>query len=496
MTRARYIFVRNLIKGLIFLSIAASAAAQTATGTVEGKVSNPLTGSPVRKALIRIGKDAIDSRYQATTDANGRYSISGIAPGKYHLWVQRPGLLPTVYGARGPNRPGKFITIAAGETKKDINVLVEAPAVITGHIYDEEGEPLSVPVILWHVIWRNGQKTMEQAGGGATDDEGAYRLYGLPAGTYLVSTNQTAPRTVTTREVYPLTFYPGSADALNAVPLRLAPGSEAIGIDLHLRKTVAINIRGLVTGAVPGQQFTIAIERRDAVRTPGIPSAYTAGDFTLSRIVPGSYTLTATSTANDKTFWGSTSIDVGTLDMDDIRIAVRQVTPIAGKTAPGISLQLSRQPVPMIELASKPDGTFLWPNPRPGKWTIEATHLTGGQYQKSPREIEIAPDFTGPLEVAIGTDGAEVKGSAAEAETILLLTDGKLPHVVKYAIADADGKYELHGIPPGKYRILALDDIETLSWEDPAVANGFEGQGVPIELAPAAKVAQDLHAPV
>lgn len=476
--------------------IAASASAQTATGTVEGKVSNPLTGSPVRKALVRIGKDPTDSRYQTTTDANGRYSISGIAPGRYHLWVQRPGLLPTVYGARGPNRPGKFITVAAGETKKDIDVLVEAPAVITGHIFDEEGEPLGVPVILWRVVWRSGQKTLEQAGGGATDDEGAYRLYGLPAGTYVVSTNQTVPRTVTSREVYPLTFYPGTADALNAVPLRLAPGSEASGIDFHLGKTVAVNIRGIVTNAVPGLQFNLTVERRDAVRIPGIPSAYTAGEFTLSRIVPGSYTLTATAMVADKTYSGSTSVDVGTLDMDDVRIAVNPVAPITGKTAPGISLQLTRQPMPMIELASKPDGTFVWPNPRPGKWTIEATRLTGAQYQKSPREIELAPDFTGALEVTIGTDGAEVKGTAAEAQTILLLTDGKTPRVVKYAIADADGKYEVHGIPPGKYRLLALDDIETLSWEDPAVANGFEGKGIPIELAPSAKATQDLHAPV
>src|ERR1700676_1384955 len=81
-TRARPIFVRNLIKALIFLSIAASAAAQTATGTVEGRVTNPLTGSPVRKAQVRIGKDQMDSRYQTITDANGRYSISGITPGR------------------------------------------------------------------------------------------------------------------------------------------------------------------------------------------------------------------------------------------------------------------------------------------------------------------------------------------------------------------------------------------------------------------------------
>jgi hypothetical protein len=444
---------------------------------------------------VKIGRDAADSRYQATTDVDGRYSIGGIAPGKYHLWVQRPGVLPAVYGARGPNRPGKVIAIAAGETKKNVDVQVEAPAVITGHIYDDEGEPLSVPIILWHVIWRNGQKTMEQAGGGATDDEGAYRLYGLPAGTYLVSTNQTVPRTVTSREVYPLTYYPGTPDTSNAVPLRVAPGSEASGIDFHLRKTVAVTVRGLVTNSVPGQQFTVAIERRDAAAAR-IPSVHTAGEFTLGRIVPGSYILTAISTGGDKTYWGSTNLDVGTLDMEDVRIAVSPVTPIAGKTAPGISLQLIQPPMPAIEVAAKSDGTFVWPNPRPGKWTIEATHLTGGQYEKSPREIEIAPAFTGPLEVAIGTDGAEVNGTAAESATVLLLTDGKTPRVVKYAIADADGKYELPGVPPGKYRLLALDDIETLSWEDPAVANGFEGQGVAIELAPSAKVTKDLHAPV
>jgi hypothetical protein len=80
-----------------------------------------------------------------------------------------------------------------------------------------------------------------------------------------------------------------------------------------------------------------------------------------------------------------------------------------------------------------------------------------------------------------------------ESATVLLISDGEKPvRVWKSAISDADGKFSINSIPPGKYRLLALDDVETSSWENPAVAQTFEGRGVAIELAPNAKAQHDL----
>ena len=63
---------------------------------------------------------------------------------------------------------------------------------------------------------------------------------------------------------------------------------------------------------------------------------------------------------------------------------------------------------------------------------------------------------------------------------------------VRATITDADGTFAMDSIPPGKYRLIALDDIETSSWDNPAVAQTFEGRGIAIELAPGNKALRTL----
>jgi hypothetical protein len=507
---------RNLIKTLIFLCVAGAAWAQTPTGTVSGSVANLLAGSPVRKAQVILLGDQNPNHYEALTDTDGKYSIAGVAPGRYRLSVQRQGFLSVAYGASGPNRPGKTVVIGAGEIKKDLNFAIEPPGVITGHVYDEEGEPLSVQVGIWRQTWRNGHRSLDQAGGVMANDEGEYRVFGLSAGTYVVNTLLSAPRNVlangtviNSRDVYPMTFYPGADDFASATSLRLGPGGEAGGIDFHLRKTIAVNVKGAVVAQNPGQQFVVTISRRDGLNA--MRNSSTGAEFLMQKIVPGAYTLTATSTGAEPHYSGSLNIDVGTLDMDDVRIqaglakmisgAVRW--DIEGHVKAELTVSLSRVMPAGIEqgarLTTNANGEFQWKDVRPGTWLVDVMPLSGGMYLKSPREIEVGPDFAGPLEIVVSAQGAQLSGKVqvsegkpVEAATVLVLTEGKQPRVAGYAISDMAGAYKVTGIPPGKYRLIAVEDIETLSWQDPAVAAGFEGKGVAVELASSARVVQDL----
>jgi Carboxypeptidase regulatory-like domain len=507
---------RNLIKVLIFLYVAGPVWTQTPTGTVSGRVANLLAGSPVRKAQVILLGDQNPNHYEAVTDTDGKYSIAGVAPGRYRLSVQRQGFLSVAYGASGPNRPGKSVVIGAGETKKDLNFAIEPPGVITGHVYDEEGEPLSIQVELRRQTWTNGHRVLRQAGGVMANDEGEYRIYGLPAGSYVVSTLQNAPRnflangTVTfPRDVYASTFYPGSEDLAGATLLRVAPGSEAEGIDFHLRKTTAVDVKGTVAAQSPDQQFVVTMTRRDGLNTSR--NTATGRDFLMQRIVPGAYVLTATSTGPEPRYSGTLNIDTGTLDVNGVQIPVSPekmipgVVQWEGETRPKgeFTVTLSRVlPAGMEQgnrFTAKADGHFQWENARPGTWLVDVTPLSDGMYLKFPREIEVGPDFSGPLEIVVSAQGAQVSGKVqvsegkpVEAATVLVVAEGGPPRVAGYAVSDAAGTYKVEGLPPGKYRMIAVEDIETLSWQDPSVAAGFEGKGVPVELAPSAKVSQDL----
>jgi len=47
---------------------------------------------------------------------------------------------------------------------------------------------------------------------------------------------------------------------------------------------------------------------------------------------------------------------------------------------------------------------------------------------------------------------------------------------------DQYGKFDLHGLAPGEYRIFAWDGIENNAWEDEDFLKPFEAQGTRIEV--------------
>ena len=77
------------------LSVSPSAAQQTATssgqtGTVTGLLRQAGSLKPVSKATIVVEGTALE----ATSDAEGRFTLAGIPPGSQHLVIAAPGFLP------------------------------------------------------------------------------------------------------------------------------------------------------------------------------------------------------------------------------------------------------------------------------------------------------------------------------------------------------------------------------------------------------------------
>jgi len=481
--------------------------AQAPSSSIEGRVTNLLSGGPVRKAKLILGIKGYPN-YEAVTDTNGHYAITGIAPGRYQFAVVRAGFLPTNYGARGPNRPGKSLLLAAGENRKDVNFLLEPPAVITGHIYDQDGEVLSTSLQLFREVWRDGHKHIEVAGGANSDDEGEYRLYGLPAGNYIVGTVQSPVRPasrVPTHEIYPPTFYPGTEDATSATVIRIAPGGEARNIDIRVHKTTSVSLSGSIVTAALDPAMSLKITRRDGAPTQLQGMYPQQGEFTVRGVTPGSYIVNA----RTQTDYARVNIDAGTLDVSGIEVRLVPLLQLKGSLAidaeaPDLSITLTSADPNEPPVSARPGekGALLWTGLTPGKWTLSLASKVSGLYLKSPGEIEIGPDGHEPINVVVSSSGASIEGKvqssanhpdAVEAATVLLIADAeKQVRVLRHAITDADGKFAMDSIPPGKYRLVALEDIETSSWDNPAVAQTFEGRGIAIELAPSDKAMHTL----
>jgi hypothetical protein len=61
---------------------------------------------------------------------------------------------------------------------------------------------------------------------------------------------------------------------------------------------------------------------------------------------------------------------------------------------------------------------------------------------------------------------------------------------------DDTGAYHLHGLPPGDYLMIAVDDVDTGQWYDPAYLQQLRPQAKSITLAEGDQQTIDLTAPV
>src|SRR5262245_27701575 len=65
-------------------------------------------GQPVRKAQVTAILSSPRATKTATSDAEGRFQLTGLAPGEYRLYAEKPGFLSRVHGASrlGSNQTG------------------------------------------------------------------------------------------------------------------------------------------------------------------------------------------------------------------------------------------------------------------------------------------------------------------------------------------------------------------------------------------------------
>src|SRR5689334_5070147 len=113
--------------------------------TLEGAVVQSTDGEPAKKVIVTLtdfGGHRQSSQHTAVADSNGQFIFKEIEPGKYTMQAGGGSYPFQVYGqGAGDNRP-KFITLEPGQHQKDIVFKLAPGAVITGTVYDEDGDPV------------------------------------------------------------------------------------------------------------------------------------------------------------------------------------------------------------------------------------------------------------------------------------------------------------------------------------------------------------------
>ena len=307
---------------------------------IEGVVTKEPGSEPVKKAVIELiaENQAEGGDYTAVSGPDGGFHIEGIVPGRYHLFAERTGLLEVdKHRARAD---GRVLTLAAGQELKDVQIRLQAAAVVRGRVTDEDGEPLpNAQVAVLRQTFVSGRNHLEQAGAERTNDLGEYRVAGLPAGNYYVSVSPPpdfkslieaagvaaadarstgAPDKPATS--YQTTYYPGTPDRGQAAPVELHAGDD-FPVNFSLTPSPSLSIRGSVVNLPPRSSAAIMLQSRDFSLVLNGAEMHQDGSFVIRDVAPGAYTILATVENAPVPMMARQALQIVSNSVEDLRLA-------------------------------------------------------------------------------------------------------------------------------------------------------------------------------
>ena len=106
--------------------------------TIEGQVVKAIGGKALKGAGVQLKSVGTENLFYAVkTDAEGKFVIRDIQPGRYRLSIWRSGYAPQAYPSQG------VLSLESGQEVNDLLFRLLANPSITGRVVDENDNPLA-----------------------------------------------------------------------------------------------------------------------------------------------------------------------------------------------------------------------------------------------------------------------------------------------------------------------------------------------------------------
>jgi hypothetical protein len=379
MRRALFVLMATMLSASMLISAQqqvrdTNPAPAKGTGRVSGQVlTNAADPKPLRRVIVTITGDGQKVGRSTVTDDQGRFSFEALPAGRFTVTGTKPAYLAGAYGVVQPGRPAVRIPLTAGESRSNVTFTMMKGAVLTGVIRTSSGEPIAnVDVTAFRLPLPGSDPRLVATGVALTDDRGIYRIYDLPPGPYVVA-GALRRRSVGTGDspawsvaqvtemlkaleqreksgptsavpptpppagnyAYAPVFFPGYASPEFAVPIRLRASEERGGIDFTVQLTRMASIEGVLLGdeAESAALFFNLV----GVQLPGLvgvtpnftsqtgPAGRT---FKYAGVTPGHYTITAQGKSGT---WARADVVVSGDDVSGITMALQPAFRVTGQ---------------------------------------------------------------------------------------------------------------------------------------------------------------------
>jgi hypothetical protein len=434
------------------------------------------------------------------TDATGKFTFHPVRSGEYYVEVKKEGYFaesyngPTVDPADGTGDP---VSIDADHPLRERKFSLMRLGELRGRIVGEDGAPLAN----LRVGIRPGTVTPV-----VTDQDGYFTATKLRPGDYVVSVPHKAPEILPQFQEDDLKIVDQDWEASSwpAVPLPLRSGASLSVGTITARKTPYYRAHLSVQSAdcTEGETWTFSTT---TVLAPGFGLPVPCRkEFLVRNLAPGSYSFSLTPglRPNSRKLWAITTVEVTDHNVE-VAMTMSAGTDINGRViaaegvtlpAPGVRWQVAVGDQRVVLDAA---GNFLV-HGSPGNRQQVSMEAPGGRfYVKEVRYngvvvadgiIRPIPGAPGLLEIVIDDKAATISGSVAEyynvsARIMVMAVKWPVPSDTTSlsallspgadVTADDQGRFQIGGLAPGEYRVLAIP-VGTLSRLPPAIVNGAE----------------------
>lgn len=506
--------MRFRVAFLFLLAIVFSSpvfAQQVAKSSISGRIT--IKGTPVEGIVVSLEGPPSQTQSDARlglitkTDANGSYRFDDVPKGEHTV-------APRAYEYVMPVesnllRPGRNLSVAVGENLEDVNFDLVKGAVITGRITESSGRPAMAQRVQ---IWKagTGPRPVPYNPPGLmtlqTDDRGIYRIYGMPAGKYLVSVGVDTSRSNlvigNAGRYSPIRYYPGVEDLTKATVIELGEGEELTDVDITMAKpektyvarihVVDADTREPVVGAMvgygniaPGDGNRMGAAGFTGERTDG------KGEILVSGLKKGRYGIFIRADEQSGYYADTNSFEVIDSDVDGVEVPARKGASIEGKieiqsaaSAPPnlreaiVRLSIISSPSPFLNTSrTSPDGSFQITGIPAGKARLSIMPPMGYRLVRYERDgAKFAPDLdvtagekvTGiRILIAIGTGTINGKlnfeGGAVPAGLRFFVSGHRLDEPSDSIAGpsgsipvDTLGRFTIEDILPGDYEVQIM----------------------------------------
>ena len=524
--------------------------AKIANSTISGRISSKdkaLRGITVN--LMRNGQGGGGGRggQAVKTDEDGKYKFTNVAAGNYIVMPNAMAHVPDSSDVTGPFR-GKSVIVNDNENVENIDISMRIGGVITGKILRPDGAPAIEQRVTLRTKNPDGTSTVFFSAStsgmtNSTDDRGAFRLFGIPSGQYLVSAGDAGggggPRGFGNfRQRYPLTFYPSVSTEAEAQTVDVTEGNETKDIEIKLGQPLpTYEAKGKVIDAmtgtpVPGVQVTYRQVARNQ-RGGGAMQMNANGErtdlngeFLISGIEKGSYQISVQSDQTSDYYSEQTAFEIADADAANIEIRAARGATINGfvfiegaetqakiaSAGLGVTAMTMNQNrgggrggAPMMGRNNigdvAPSGAFQVKGLQPGKAMLSIMNRSDARYSVVRIERDGA-DVSNGFEVAAGEQINNIRIIVAQGNGVIRgqinVVGGALPAGSRLMVSatkanggggrgggngaqvDQNGRFVIEGLVSGQYTVTAMAlPGGGFGGGRPIPGGGFGGGGFP-----------------